>query len=176
MPYKSCREIDKHCCFSTFDNCPAVTYNVWVRFTEEEASQDKTHVILYTQSAVNSAIGINFRGMGKKGSNQRYSFSIRPSTTRKYALINWGTDIQPDRWNNFIITFSEPTGICAYVNGKMSKCSNQPTTASINKIANTFKIGYQGGEKPTGMFVDDLAIWKAALSAEQVKEMYDDGA
>ncbi len=148
-----------------------------MRFTEKEASQDKTHPILFTVGAAGSAIGVSFRANGKKGDNFKYDLSLRTSTAQYYTIYGFGKDTQPEKWNNFIITFTEKGGPCVYINGKRAACNPTATSKIISSsTANAFQIGYSGASsKPTEMFVDDFAIWKASLSAEMVEEVYRDG-
>ncbi len=124
-----------------------------------------------------SIIGIHFRASGKKGDGLAYHFTIAPFSNKYYQILSFGKNTTPDKWNNFIVTFSSTAGLCAYINGEKSSCSSQSYSATVSTHAHRFKIGYNWDSSvPTEMFVDDFAIWRTAFSAEKVKEIYKDGA
>jgi hypothetical protein len=98
-----------------------------------------------------------------------------PQDKIHYRFTNWATHtdfktVKRDEWNSLVVTH-DGTTLITYVNGE--KVESKPYT--LQTAGDTLFVGQRGDDpyrKTVGM-VDQLRIYNRALSAAEVKALYD---
>ena len=116
--------------------------------------------------------GFRFIGLPNKNG---YHFQISMSNSKRWIVNNFGKNVIRQHWNHFTMTVNDDTGVCAYVNGVKENCQNAPTSVSLSGNSNVaMRLGgtWAANSVPE-MFVDDFALWKATLTEEEVRSLYE---
>ena len=73
------------------------------------------------------------------------------------------------------MTVNDDVGVCAFVNGVKEKCESVSQSVSLNSNTNVaVRIGGTWAPRSVpDMFVDDLALWKATLTENEVQALYE---
>ncbi len=101
-----------------------------------------------------------------------YIFILQDGTHRWQH--QFGKNVLALKWTHFTITFEKGVGICAYIDGKLDKCGGTSTVKSASHFPRCARLGYESlNDNTSDVYMDDLAIWKSTLTAEEVKEIYD---
>lgn len=154
--------------FSSFTSaCQTVTYSVWLKFSNKEATEKHTRSIISSELFTYKHIRFRKIGAGLR-------FEIAVSAGKKWYLDRIGSHIDQSLWNHFAFTIDDSKEMCAYVNGKQQECDRLPTKVALSAMWNEVKVG--GGYKSTdmaAMSVDELAIWKKTLTPEEIKLVYE---
>lgn len=102
--------------------------------------------------------------------NGRVEFELSDGT---FAELSSTTDVKDGEWHHIVGLRSGSTGRL-YING-VEEDTNTVTTGEINPSA-SFEIGrHSGGTEYFSGQLDDIRVYKYALTAEQVQILYGSG-
>ena len=126
-----------------------------------------------------SEVGMNLYGADNlKDPSKGLSFQLRLTNSHfptLFAVTNFAKNENFLRWNHFTIAYNSTYGVCIYVNGKgdSSLCSAGGQAGSGTSNSMGMRVGwkYDSGGKQE-FYLDDFAIWKTWLSAEEVQSVY----
>jgi len=99
---------------------------------------------------------------------------IRDANNRLLGLYgeeDFATDLIPGRWHHFVFTVAKDKGE-AYLDGKLFDThlwtgnSGESTNSYLWQIGGLYNDWFKGN-------LDDIGVWNRALSAEEVKKLYD---
>ena len=143
-----------------------MTYSIWLRFGKSQVGQN-TNIIRKTRS---DHTGIYF--VYSKGNGYRFSCSI--SSTKSWSITDFGKSVDQAKWNQFTFTIDDSKMGCAYINGVKEICQAVPDSVSKTISSNTaVRVGGAWSPKSEPMmYVDDLGIWKVALTENEVMNLY----
>ena len=116
------------------------------------------------------------RFIGLPNKNDGYNFQVSLTTSKRWVVGNFGKNVIRQHWNHFTITVNNDVGVCAYVNGVKEKCESTSQSVSLSGNSNiAMRIGgtWPSHSAVPEMFVDDFAIWKATLTEEEVRILYE---
>ena len=111
--------------------------------------------------------------------NARYFGLLQQSTTTSKSDLNlagWGpandaivtTTVAPNTWYNYVVTYDGLTSKI-YRNGELIKSSLSPRKLTSGIV---FSIGKMGSSVSINADIDDLKIYDAALSSDEVVGLY----
>ena len=143
-----------------------MTYSIWLRFGKSQVGQFTNIIIKYPSSQT----GIYF--VYSKGNGYHFSCSI--SASKSWSITDFGTTVNQSKWNQFTFTIDDSKMACAYINGVKEMCQTAPTSVSHTVSSNLVtRVGgdWYAGSEPM-MYFDDFGIWKVALTAEDVMNLY----
>lgn len=157
------------CSISTINNlanpCSEFSVGGWVNLMEGYVKNNGCHLITFNGTYCRICIskdGLAVRILLTNGSTNYMS----GSTLKDSALT-------ANKWNYFVITFKNGI-IKIYINGLL----DADLTANITQInfpSSNISIGQHGSEKPNAK-VSDFRIYATALSAEDIKSLYNNSA
>jgi len=154
-------------CFNSFSSCVStVTYSIWLRFGKAQVGQ-YTNIF---QRYHGGQTGLSFEYVQIHG----YRFRGSISASKQWDIIDFGKTVNQSKWNQFTITIDDSKGACAYVNGVKEMCQTVPTSVS-NTISSNNAVRVGGNWYPNSepmMYFDDIGIWKVALTADDVMNLY----
>lgn len=157
------------CSISTINNlanpCSEFSVGGWVNLMEGYVKNNGCHLITFNGTYCRICIskdGLAVRILLTNGSTNY----MGGSTLKDSALT-------ANKWNYFVITFKNGI-IKIYINGLL----DADLTANITQInfpSSNISIGQHGSEKPNAK-VSDFRIYATALSAEDIKSLYNNSA
>ena len=149
----------------------AFTFSAWVK-RSPSAEADNDHKLLTVYKNENRYLTLSLdKQDAQKGINgiclELQDRAIDPITLFRPASVGATTAFPADKWHHIAVTFSD-TAVSVYVDG--TAYLQQTIDLSIDEMdLRTFVIGggfY--GEKPLNATLDNVLVYNAALSAEQV--------
>ena len=96
--------------------------------------------------------------------------------SKQFSITKFANKQNLLRWTHFVMTYSQIDGLCIYINGERdnSLCTFGVDSGSVpESTGGEFKVGYKwytGGKME--FYLDDLAIWRSWLSAEEIDSVY----
>ena len=111
----------------------------------------------------------------EKNPENGLSFSVSVSIQKRWKLQGIALNVDYSLWNHFVFVVRDETDTCAYVNGIRDVCQNVPNIVSLRTSNAMLKIGtgFDMKQPPYhGFFLDDLAFWKKALTADDIQTLY----
>ena len=142
-----------------------------MKFSKQETKRSRNTYIMDTNRP-GSQRELRFLGFANK--HQGYHFQVSLTTSKRWIVTNFGKNVTRQHWNHFTFTVNDDVGVCAYVNGVKEKCESASKSVSLYSNSNVaMRIGgtWAANTVPE-MFVDDFALWKAALTEEEVHMLY----
>jgi hypothetical protein len=87
------------------------------------------------------------------------------------------TEVNDGQWHNYIAVFDRSGNYYGYIDGKLEKTTDisSELLTSVNTTI-PFYIGSYGSNYRFNGKIDDVRIYNYALTAEQIKEVYNGGA
>jgi tetratricopeptide (TPR) repeat protein len=141
----------------------AVTIACWVKFLTPSGHEDQTIVC---------RTGQNWRLEREEGSVDFYCNDIRPTES-----ITGRSTVSDRQWHHFAGVY-DGQQICVYLDGSTDGCAR--SSGSINVGGGPVLIGAadaeQGAvERGWRGFIDDMAIFRRALTAEEINKLRNEG-
>eukprot|EP00794_Sanderia_malayensis_P016575 gene16575-18260_t len=166
-------------CLTTFEGCESFTYSAWVKISKREIGHDNGRGIFSFRLCTGQTATKHFIVLTVKKNGFNLEIIIN---TKEYKIKNFATNAMKMNWNHFVITFTSST-LCVYVNGKYeaNQCTSSYETAPGHLCKTyAFTIGNTNWQMvsskyTTEMYIDELAIWKTALNASEVNDVYKRG-
>ena len=154
---------------SEFATCKlTVTYSIWIKYTEFEASSSAQASIIRSY-AFNVRRGISFRSE----SDGKFSFAASISLSKRWDIKGFGRAVIKTNWNQFTFTVDDNAGSCAFVNGVKDACQSTHVSVSLNDMKSSFRIGGIPSTNEPGIYVDDLAVWQVLLTEDEIRNLYE---
>lgn len=103
-----------------------------------------------------------------------FDFDANIGGKKHWSLKQFGKGVHKQRWNQFTITVDDSVGACAFVNGEKETCETSPVFVSFDTQKDSgMKVGgnHLNHSQPS-LYMDDWAIWKEALTADDVRKLY----
>ena len=138
-------------------------------FNRDTAAADHTIVAKKNDQTTNAGYVV---WIDNNGSTDYLSAEISDGTDT-YSAIGT-TDLSTTGWHQFSIVWDDSNGLSIYLDGKLDG-STTSSTSSINSLANAlaFRIGAESDAGvPFDGKIDDIRVYGYALSADQVKKLY----
>ena len=109
----------------------------------------------------------------RAASKDGFDFQVSLTSAKRWGVSLFGKNITRTRWNHFVLTVDDIKGLCVYVNGQKNICGGTTTSVSLRTTTTALRVGgaWVPGAAPS-IYVDDLAIWKAVLTADEVKDLF----
>ncbi|XP_065066479.1 uncharacterized protein LOC135692299 [Rhopilema esculentum] len=157
-------------CLHIFGTCElTVTYSVWIKYTEFEASRSAPAYVFHSY-AFNQRRGVHFSSK----SDGKFTFAVSISLSKRWIIEDFGGAVVKTNWNQFTFTVDDNAGSCAFVNGVKDACQSTHASVSLSDLQSSFKIGDSpSADIEPGIYVDDLAVWQVILTEDEVKNLYE---
>lgn len=119
--------------------------------------------------------------MGK--SHDQHGFSIQYEITEetlRTKIGHWGDEWEADatvsgkflnHWTHIAYTYSSNSGFCVYINGEMVCRSDKTPDFSVANTQDYYLGKYDDFWYPMNGIMDEVAIYKRALTADEVRQM-----
>lgn len=106
----------------------------------------------------------------------KFVLRVTGTSVQTFCGVSWQTigSVNLNQWQHMTITF-DGTNVVTYINGKYAGYHNEIPTAT-SSYYNILGIGYDFKSDPTNGQIDDVRIYNYALTSEQVKTLYNNGA
>jgi hypothetical protein len=148
-----------------------MSVSAWIKTTTTSSFS----TIIDNKTAGTNNAGFNLQLDGNK---QPY-FRVANGTTQ-FPVVATGKTLNDNQWHNIIGVFERTGGvndkIHIYVNGKLiNTYSSVPSGWNITSNQNLL-VGQYGGNGYFNGQIDDVRIYNYALTSEQVKTLYNNGA
>lgn len=127
-----------------------------------------------TQGLIGRANGVNYKQGVLSTESTRVAFDYETGSNN-YRLLTAANTLVNNKWQQVVLTVSSGGIIKIYVNGALvSDSLTEVAEPASSTIPTT--IGRWGGDYGDRFFngrIDELAVWHTALSAADVKNLYD---
>ena len=123
-----------------------------------------------TTSTSNRALVIDYKsGLGIGFWSNYFIPSCNASITTTYSF----TDYVVNQWNHIVITKPSSSSVLCYINGKLQDTTSRTDRWSTGVIDKLSIACRPNGNSPIACMVSDVRIYSTALSADDVKELYE---
>ena len=145
------------------DNSP-FTYSIWIKFSSSQTA--KTIMGRHTNAGGGSSIGID------DSSANKIKFHLNDYSTQR---INSTMTLNDNTWHHITGTW-DGVNLKLYVDGKLNTSSTPSSTLTFPLVNTQIGRWVGGASQYFNGQIDDARIYNYALTPEQVKTLYNNGA
>lgn len=145
------------------------TLGLWIRSTDNAA-----YIVHKGSIAANTATGATGNWVGIELKNDAFKFAIDDDKTKTGFDVTGASEWMDGRWHQIVmVRNAESHQLLAYIDGEL-KGDGTDATGAINCAKEVLVIGNVNVNFDNGFKgdIDELKIYRGALSAAQVKEQY----
>ena len=157
----------------------AISGSVWVNY--DESMDGKYSMIFsklddtdYTTNNVSYGLALNGGGHVLQFFASRDGDTVSDSHSSTAPVAGWEFIPVPGTWYHIVVTYNAGDAHL-YINGKEQKSLYNYTDASIYQSSAPFAVGYTSVIREMHGKIDELGMWNRALSAKEVKKLYNKG-
>ncbi len=162
--------------YGTFGSSNVITMTAWVNAAATSASP-YGKVIMGRRGGVNDAMYGILRDDATKALKVSFKQISQPPTY-DYNLVSTPNSLPLNTWTHVAATLAADGTITTYING-LKSTSQASSGIVIDSTPTPLAVGFQLGNNSAMHFdgtLDDVRVYNRALSAEEVKRLYELGA
>ncbi len=148
------------------------TFSAWVKRPATEADEENDHKLLTVYKNENRYLTLSLDKQDEeKGINgiclELQDRAIDPLTLFRPASVGTTTALPTNNWHHVAVTFSD-TEVAVYMDGAAYLQQTIDLSVTEMDLRNFIVGGGFYGEKPLNALLDNVLVYNAALSAEQI--------